>query len=43
MRQINNPHLDLNEGQLLAVVSKDSNNQMFPVAWAVVENKNKNT
>ena len=31
------------QGQLLAAVSKDSNNQMFPVAWAVVEIENKNT
>ena len=31
------------QGQLLAVVSKDSNNQMFPVAWSVVEIKNHST
>ena len=31
------------QGKLLAAVSKDSNNQMFPVAWAVVEIENKNT
>ena len=31
------------QGQLLAAVSKDSNNQMFPVAWSVVEIKNNRT
>lgn len=29
--------------QLLVVVAKDGNNQMLPVAWAVVQYENKNT
>lgn len=28
------------EGQLLAAVGRDSNNQMYPLAWAVVEKEN---
>ena len=28
------------KGQLLSVVGKDENNQMFPIAWAVVEGEN---
>ncbi|XP_078436600.1 uncharacterized protein LOC144707369 [Wolffia australiana] len=28
------------KGQLLSVVGKDGNNQMFPIAWAVVEGEN---
>ena len=28
------------QGQLLAAVSRDANNQMFPIAWAVVEIEN---
>ncbi|XP_060190429.1 uncharacterized protein LOC132619590 [Lycium barbarum] len=30
-------------GQLLVVVCKDDNNQMLPLAWAVMEYENKNT
>ncbi|XP_075080265.1 uncharacterized protein LOC142165791 [Nicotiana tabacum] len=30
-------------GQLLVVVAKDANNQMLPLAWAVMEYENKNT
>ncbi|XP_047256194.1 uncharacterized protein LOC124888952 [Capsicum annuum] len=33
----------ISKGQLLVVVAKDGNNQMFPLAWAVVEKKNTNT
>ena len=29
------------KGELLAAVGRDGNNQMFPVAWAVVNTKNK--
>ena len=28
------------KGQLLSVVGKDGNNQMYPIAWAVVEGEN---
>ena len=28
------------KGKLLSVVGKDGNNQMFPIAWAVVEGEN---
>lgn len=28
------------KGQLLCVVAKDGNNQMFPIAWAVVKIEN---
>ena len=28
------------KGQLLSAVGKDRNNQMFPIAWAVVEGEN---
>lgn len=31
------------QGQLLAAVSKDPNNQMYPIAWAVVEIENNRT
>ncbi|KAH0776708.1 hypothetical protein KY290_008119 [Solanum tuberosum] len=31
------------KGQLLVVVANDGNNQMMPLAWAVVEKENKNT
>ncbi|XP_075077376.1 uncharacterized protein LOC142164098 [Nicotiana tabacum] len=31
------------KGELLSCISKDGNNQMYPVAWAVVENKSKDT
>ncbi|XP_060200838.1 uncharacterized protein LOC132629119 [Lycium barbarum] len=31
------------KGQLLVVVAKDGNNQMLPIAWAVVEYENKTT
>ncbi|KAF3617852.1 putative C2 and GRAM domain-containing protein-like [Capsicum annuum] len=31
------------KGQLLVVVAKDGNNQMLPLAWAVVEKENTNT
>ncbi|KAH0712538.1 hypothetical protein KY289_008497 [Solanum tuberosum] len=31
------------KGKLLVVVAKDGNNQMLPLAWAVVETENKNT
>ena len=31
------------QGKLLAAISKDSNNQMYPITWAVVEIKIKNT
>ncbi|XP_049365488.1 uncharacterized protein LOC125830339 [Solanum verrucosum] len=30
-------------GQLLIAVAKDGNNQMLPLAWAVVENENTNS
>ncbi|XP_060178268.1 uncharacterized protein LOC132608224 [Lycium barbarum] len=33
----------ITKGQLLAAVAKDANNQMFPIAWAIVEYENKNT
>ena len=29
------------KGELLTVVGRDGNNQMFPIAWAVVEVENK--
>ena len=29
------------KGQLLSVVGRDGNNQMFPIAWAVVEGENR--
>ena len=28
------------KGQLMSVVGKDGNNQMFPIAWSVVEGEN---
>ena len=28
------------KGQLICVVGKDGNNQMFPIAWSVVEGEN---
>jgi len=31
------------KGQLLVVVARDGNNQMLPLAWAVVEKENKHT
>ncbi|GJW58169.1 hypothetical protein Tco_0104900 [Tanacetum coccineum] len=31
------------KGELLTVVGRDANNQMFPIAWAVVKVENKNT
>ncbi|XP_059283088.1 uncharacterized protein LOC132036727 [Lycium ferocissimum] len=31
------------KGQLLAAVGKDGNNQMFPIAWAVVGTESKDT
>ncbi|CAN0917880.1 hypothetical protein LINGRAHAP2_LOCUS30565 [Linum grandiflorum] len=31
------------KGMLLAAVGKDGNNQMFPIAWAVVEGENRNS
>ncbi|XVF74327.1 hypothetical protein PTKIN_Ptkin13bG0101500 [Pterospermum kingtungense] len=31
------------KGQLLVVVGRDGNNQMFPIAWAVVHNENTET
>ncbi|XP_019253979.1 PREDICTED: uncharacterized protein LOC109232679 [Nicotiana attenuata] len=31
------------KGELLSCISKDGNNQMFPVAWAVVEKESKDT
>ena len=31
------------KGQLLVAVGKDGNNQMLPLAWAVVEKENTNT
>ncbi|WMV51388.1 hypothetical protein MTR67_044773 [Solanum verrucosum] len=31
------------KGQLLVVVARDDNNQMLPLAWAVVEKENKHT
>ncbi|XVF65088.1 hypothetical protein PTKIN_Ptkin09bG0218700 [Pterospermum kingtungense] len=31
------------KGQLLVAVGKDGNNQMFPIAWAVVHNENTET
>ena len=33
----------ITKGQLLAAVAKDANNQMLPIAWAIVEYENKNT
>ena len=30
-------------GQLLVVVGKDGNDQMYPIAWAIVEVKNINS
>lgn len=30
-------------GELLCAVGRDANNQMYPIAWAVVENENKNS
>lgn len=31
------------KGQLLVAMAKDGNNQMLPLAWAVVEKENKNS
>ncbi|PHT83965.1 hypothetical protein T459_12408 [Capsicum annuum] len=31
------------KGQLLVVAAKEDNNQVLPIAWAVVEYENKNT
>ncbi|CAN1120972.1 hypothetical protein LINPERHAP2_LOCUS507 [Linum perenne] len=31
------------KGMLLSAVGKDRNNQMFPIAWAVVEGENRNS
>ncbi|KAE8699529.1 hypothetical protein F3Y22_tig00110577pilonHSYRG00122 [Hibiscus syriacus] len=31
------------QGELLTVVGRDNNNQIFPIAWAVVEVKNRET
>ncbi|CAN1184862.1 hypothetical protein LINPERHAP2_LOCUS37210 [Linum perenne] len=31
------------KGMLLSAVGKDGNNQMFPIAWAVVEGENRNS
>ena len=31
------------KGQLLSVVGRDGNNQMFPIAWAVVEGENQDS
>ena len=28
------------KGQLLSVVGKDGNNQMFPISWAIIEGEN---
>ena len=33
----------ISRGQLLCAVARDGNNQMLPLAWAVVEYENKNT
>ena len=30
------------KGQLLTAMGRDANNQMFPIAWAVVDVENKN-
>jgi len=30
-------------GELLCAVARDANNQMYPLAWAVVENENKDS
>lgn len=30
-------------GELLSTVGRDGNNQMFPIAWAVVESENKDS
>lgn len=30
-------------GELLSAVGRDGNNQMFPIAWAVVESENKDS
>lgn len=30
-------------GELLTVIGRDANNQMFPIAWAMVENENKDS
>ena len=31
------------KGQLLSAVGRDGNNQMFPIAWAVVEGENQDS
>ncbi|CAN1156143.1 hypothetical protein LINPERHAP2_LOCUS20779 [Linum perenne] len=31
------------KGMLLSAVGKDGNNQMFPIAWAVVEGENRSS
>jgi hypothetical protein len=31
------------KGQLLSAVGRDGNNQMYPIAWAVVEKENKDS
>ena len=31
------------KGELLSAVGRDANNQIYPIAWAVVEYKNKNS
>ncbi|KAI3410691.1 uncharacterized protein J3R85_018538 [Psidium guajava] len=31
------------KGELLAAIGRDRNNQMFPIAWAVVKSENKDT
>ena len=31
------------KGELLSAVGRDANNQIYPIAWAVVEYENKNS